>query len=633
MAIARTEYSLDSSTVPFEPTWVAELPGSTDKNMERAVCFEGSPYRAAPYPHSGGFCYFSGLTADATLRKFIVPPDLAVTRSSKDESAMWSIIIGTPHSPFDSPQDPTKKITPMRGGLQWANASSPKDPRLCRNRKSPHDSRPVVLLTPWNNPKSLKHWAVTSFSTFSLQRHLKSAFGLRPLTNIIDRRHEEPCSWVNTTRHILTIELAKTGVQAFNEIPFARGASVPAWATGCFDAVVVAIGAGHTYDPTWFLDRTDALALRTLFAKSIRNKRKFKSIQFDARGPDTDIITVLATKAYPHGDADLELDLLSSSFGGRVQTMSFTILERQKRNIGNIDDLVKALKAHEPTATPNGRVDCGLFQGECDGQWRATDVLKLRMESLSALEQVRPMLSSHVFVVPHGAGNTHGSVMPPCSLVIEILPFNYPQLSFITPLTSSGHIFLQLYETTPTGNLVMARSVFNELCRKKLRIVDNSTAYADVPGFSCLYCKKCEKTAKSKPVMNVSEKLFLHLVDHGNYLRRRCLANFPHTEFLEHRASITLAGRTYFQRKQKPMAPQEAWRYHFDIPTIASSRPPGGRVSFAERPAPVLDPPSCLQGHSHTASRKRDGEACAFFPPQERDSGMLMEAYSRLLRQ
>ena len=539
---------------------------------------------------------------------------------------MWSMILGSGQSPFKGDPLPRsgeapKKINPMRGGLQWTNATSPADPRLCRNRDQGAARRPVVLLTPWNNPSSLKHWAVSAFATFSLQRHLEKAFGLRSLTHVIDRQVEPSCPWVNTTRNLLLSELTKTGVKTLDDIPFAKGREVPSWATGCFDAVMVGIGAGHTYDPTWLLDRNDALALRTLYAKAIRKELR-GSVQLGRRKSDAQTLEALATRAYPEGDPGLEKSLLEkTSFTASKQALSITILQRQKRNIGNIDELARALEGHDPARASKGRVKCGLFGGECDRQWRAKDVVKLRMESLSALEQVRPMLSSHVFVVPHGAGNTHGTVMPPCSLVVEVLPFNYPQLSFITPLTSSGQMFLQLYETTPTGNLIMAKSVFNDFCRNKLGITDNRTAYADVPGLKCLYCKKCEKSAKARPVMNVSIDLFLQLMDHGAHLRRRCLANYPHTEFVEHRASILKAGQTYFMREQKPMAPQEAWRYHFDIPTIASSRRPLAETTLAEGA-----PPSCLAQYPHERAGARPH--CNLYPPTERSVSELQQLYN-----
>ena len=45
-----------SSTVPFEPTWVAELPGLQIKIWNVPYVLKARWYRAA-IPHSGGFCF------------------------------------------------------------------------------------------------------------------------------------------------------------------------------------------------------------------------------------------------------------------------------------------------------------------------------------------------------------------------------------------------------------------------------------------------------------------------------------------------------------------------------------------------------------------------------------------------
>ena len=46
---------------------------------------------------------------------------------------------------------------------------------------------------------------------------------------------------------------------------------VPSWAQQCFNGVAVGIGAGHSIDPLWFLDRRDNLELRRVLARAVLN--------------------------------------------------------------------------------------------------------------------------------------------------------------------------------------------------------------------------------------------------------------------------------------------------------------------------------------------------------------------------
>ena len=74
-----------------------------------------------------------------------------------------------------------------------------------------------------------------------------------------------------------------------------------------------------------------------------------------------------------------------------------------------------------------------------------------KMEKLNATEQISSFVGAsgpNVFIVPHGAGTTHVSYLEPCSVVIEVVPYNYPQYSFMMPTLRSGSFMLYMIEST-----------------------------------------------------------------------------------------------------------------------------------------------------------------------------------------
>lgn len=75
------------------------------------------------------------------------------------------------------------------------------------------------------------------------------------------------------------------------------------------------------------------------------------------------------------------------------------------------------------------------------------------MEGMSAPDQLRTWMDGpNLLVVPHGAGSTHASYLPPCSVVLEVMPNMYPQFSFLVPTLRSGGFMLYLLEASAIGN-------------------------------------------------------------------------------------------------------------------------------------------------------------------------------------
>ena len=128
------------------------------------------------------------------------------------------------------------------------------------------------------------------------------------------------------------------------------------------------------------------------------------------------------------------------------------IVNRKTRSIGNPHELGDAIQKSAPTK----RV-CAPFPADfganCDMDWHAESVEIVKMEDLSARGQIRTVLDGpNVLVVPHGAGTVHATYLQPCSVVIEVMPYGYPQWSFTAPTMRSGSYILYLAETTALGN-------------------------------------------------------------------------------------------------------------------------------------------------------------------------------------
>lgn len=615
---APEETVYDTHKPPFAPTYLARRPQHQGGGDETVRCYEATPFRAEPFPRSGGFCYITGLTVapssdqgneEASL-KYLLPPDLVVERSAGRDSLMFGSALGV-DTLFEQTDREHATAGLMRGLLRFKNASSPSDPHLCRNRPNgAEQNRPVVLLTPFDAANSLKHWAVTMFAATSLQLHLERDFGLRNITHVIDRTQKQPTPWVALTRAVLHPFLSSTGVrEVIDEVPFfaveraQRDAArmreqqkklkkkdkkhklmkgkkkkhgdevnipaLPSWMHGCFDAVMVGLGGGHTFPPLWMLDRQDAVVIRSLYANHVLAEARALATRPHSRGGASTKAKYGSTEADDRRRAEMVHMAANSEHLGLAheegpQKLHILLLEREKRTISNTLPIAKALTAHSPGAFP--QVPCGLMDGACDYSWVAESVSVVKFEDLTASQQIINVLGSNVFIVPHGAGTTQASLLPACSIVIEVLPFDYPQLSFLVPTNRAGSILLYMYETTPRGVPALRKSA--EACGRPQELL------TEMSGFDCLRCKSCEKVAKKDALFNVSVPLLLELVHHGAHLRKQCLVDFPETEHSMSHQALMLAARGFFAQRRVPVAYQELWPYHHRITPFAVVKGP-----------------------------------------------------------
>jgi len=255
------------------------------------------------------------------------------------------------------------------------------------------------------------------------------------------------------------------------------------------------------------------------------------------------------------------------------------IMNRRKRRLGNVDEISRAISADELEPLRSRR-RCMPLAGECDLGWSLSWVRQTQMEGMSAAEQIRTWLDGpNVVIVPHGAGSTHATYLPPCSIVIEVVPNMYPQFSFLVPTMRSGSHMLYMYEASCLGN----------------------------PHLTCLNSSSGNsRVARGDPIMQVHTPLLLQLLHRGAAIRRRCLAHYPQIELMPHERLVQGCVRVCVcvcvcpsptQPPRIPLAPpthhmqvalarlgqyrvweaipqlkaaQEAIQYHQAIPTIAT---------------------------------------------------------------
>ena len=489
----------------LQPDWQAVSPSTGT----RILCFTPNMLRASPWPKSGGFCYFEGIRADPKSQAIMLPSDFQLKThhpnldSEAQRSLPWRSILGR----VDMGNGVAMSAT--RGGMRFINVSV-NDPRLCDNRQRVKDNPPKmrVQLTPLGDPKSLPHWSVAMFAAFSLQLHLSNDFGLPSLTHVFANDHGKGSyDWVTFLRETLS---KSAGLTVLDTPLHIAGHDKWSQLRECFDGTVVGIGAGYSYDPLWFLAPTDVLQLRRVLAQALIKK--------GVLGDDSGGLQGIAKRK------------MSAAIAALVDRdpveLHVHVMNRVKRSIGNVAELADAIRFS--SSNPMLRKCVSGFSGECDLSWRAT-VETTNMEQLSAVQQISSYVgasSPNIFIVPHGAGTTHVSYLEPCSVVIEVVPYNYPQYSFMMPTLRSGSFMLYMVESTALGNPSLH-------CPRPFR---NNASYPYpfthfVPA-SCLKESACKRTARGNPTLHADPELVLQLIHRGAYLRRRCLAHFPNIEFL-----------------------------------------------------------------------------------------------------
>lgn len=577
----------------LQPEWTLISPASG----VQIKCYFANLFRAAPWPKSGGFCYFHNIKADAASAALLLPDDFVLaprTPHPMDDNAARKVVVGEGAHKWGTEDHAEQKwgqvigrglssvlgntfydASGMRGGLAFKNVSA-TDPRLCPSHAR---SDKTVLMTPMGDPTSMKHWAVSAMAAFSLNLHLKHDFGLPHLTHMLAGHSNRTGqnAWVDFMRSALP-RAAGVEVLPGNTLNEKITSSkrkeallpkrVPGWAQQCFDGVIVGVGAGHSIDPLWLLDRSDTLRLRRTLARAILAYASPAAAPVaNAKAPPS---TPPRKSLTPPQTASLRV-LAETSIAKAKRLVQQTdatqlnvlIVNRKKRRLGNAPEIVEALKAD--VAAKEGRTCSGLA-GECDLSWRLSSINHTRMEGASAAEQVRTWLDGpNVVIVPHGAGSTHATYLPPCSVVLEVVPNMYPQFSFLVPTMRAGVHMLYLYEASTVGN----------------------------PMLSCLNTSKptsgrsFARLARNNPVMTVDTSLLVQMVHRGSFLRKRCLANFPNIEFNPHerllQTGLAKAGaKRHWATIPRMVAPQEAIGAHFDVPIIATG--PGVTKALADAP-------------------------------------------------
>lgn len=578
-------------TPHLQPDWLASSPSSAFK----IACYFANMYRTAPWPKSGGFCVFLNAKADPTSQALMLPDDLILTRPTprwdevKDDGSdfkdatnrKWNQVFGVPWSQVI--ENTYADGNGMRGDLRFKNVSS-KDPRLCRAPKSyaEREGMRTVLLTPMGNPLSMKHWAVSVFAAFSLNQHLRRAYGLPRLTHLLSG------GWNGTSRNAWVQFMQSSLPPAMGNVHVTPGtalnerqtsskdrtkrlpAVVPKWSQQCFNGIIVGIGAGHSIDPLWMVDRTDALRLRKALARSLIKMDTEKTSpppppppsQFGAKSFSLPQKPASATAASSHASV-FSVSAAGSSSLRRIATESLQqakqavrsanpsqlkvlIVNRKKRKLANVPQLIDAIRSD--AAAPERR-GCASLAGECDLSWKLESIRDTFMEGMRATDQIRTWLDGpNVVVVPHGAGSTHATYLPPCSVVIEVVPNMYPQFSFLVPTLRSGSYMLYLYETSVIGN-------------PQLACINTSIGKTRI--------------ARGDPAMHVHPPLLVQLLHRGAALRKRCLANYPSIEYNPHERMqqnglAFMASGYRGMNIPRMLSPQEAIGYHSIVPIIAT---------------------------------------------------------------
>lgn len=593
---------------PLQPDFSLESRGSG----VRISCYFANLYRAAPWPKSGGFCFLRNIVASAEHNAILLPDDLRIVPRAphpaddpepQNYDAKWSHVLGAKLSTVLA--NTFADASGMRGGLRFKNVSA-GDPELC-SLADARPSRRTVLLTPLGDPTSMKHWAVAAFAAFSLHLHLKADYGLPRLTHLLggSSNRSGVNAWVDFMRAALPPAIGATVLpgNALNEKVTSskrkeglRPPRVPAWAQRCFNGVIVGVGGGHSVDPMWLLDRTDTLRLRRTLARHIL------AVTSTPRTP----LRAASPLGASHRASLRTLAQQSMSRAKRAvreadpAALRVLLVNRKRRRIGNAEDIVNALT--RDAAAPERRT-CAPLSGACDLSWRVASINHTRMEGASAAEQVRTWLDGpNVVIVPHGAGSTHATYLPPCSVVIEVVPNMYPQFSFLVPTMRAGVHMLYLYEASALGNQPL----------------------------TCLGGKDAGRTrlARADPVMHVHTPMLLQLMHRGAHLRKRCLAHFPDVEYNPHERILqtslaTSAASSHFKHLPRLLGAQEALQFHAVIPTVATG--PGvtaARARSAESRAALTAAWPCRTHMNHGV-----GAPAACLPTPVR-SPQVLQAYA-----
>ena len=520
---------------PLRPSW--RVTTRKGKGSTRLGCWEQNVFRAAPWPKTGGFCFLHNVRADKQTGAILLPKSL--TPSTTDMSGAKSIFAA--HMP--DILNGTRAVDHQRGSVRFTKVED-DNPGLCNAHQT---AARTVLITPVRAQSSLKHWAVTVLAAFSLNRHLQSTFALPPLTHLV----HAPTDGKAATKWSVAFWRALTRAKALppGALSSFRGPGMPspAWAAeSCFNAIFVGIGGGHTMDPLWVLDRTDILALRSILALEVGLPR----------------LASLTREA--------AIQSVKTSDPAALRVL---IVNRKTRSIGNPHELGDAIQKSAPTK----RV-CAPFPADfganCDMDWHAESVEIVKMEDLSAHGQIRTVLDGpNVLVVPHGAGTVHATYLQPCSVVIEVMPYGYPQWSFTAPTMRSGSYILYLAETTALGNPALT-------CQKpKSSLLNSTCAVTGLHPRDKASWGPCHFIARAKPVMQVDPAMLLQLVHRAAHLRRSCMINYPEIELLPHEVMMKQALLKMSERHARvttssglPLvyAGQEAWQLHVPVPMIAT---------------------------------------------------------------
>ena len=516
---------------PLRPSWLA----TARKGSTRLGCLEENVFRAAPWPKTGGFCYLHNVRADHQTGAILLPKSL--TPSTINMSGARSIFGA--HMP--EILNGTRAVDHQRGSVRFTQVED-DNLGLCNARQT---AARTVLITPVRAQSSLKHWAVTVLAAFSLNRHLQSTFALPPLTHLVHAPTDGKAAtaWsVAFWRALTRAKALPPGAYLLSVVLVGRRQRGRRRAASMPSLWLVGIGAGHTSDPLWVLDRTDILALRSILALEVG----------------------LSRLASLTREAAIQRVKVSDPTALRV-----LIINRKTRSIGNPQELADAIQNTVPTE----RV-CAPFPANfgvnCDLDWHAESAKIVKMENLSAHEQIRTVMDGpNVLVLPHGAGTVHARYLQPCSVVIEVMPYGYPQWSFTAPTMRSGSYILYLAETTALGNPALTcKKAPNSTTCAETRLHSGSTAW-----------KRCHREARGNPVMQVDPAMLLQLVHRAAHLRRSCMIHYPEIELLPHEVMMKQALRQMSVRHARvtsssglPLvyAGQEAWQLHVPVPMIAT---------------------------------------------------------------
>lgn len=361
---------------------------------------------------------------------------------------------------------------------------------------------------------------------------------------------------------------------------------VPHWAQQCFNGVIIGIGGGHSVDPLWMLDRGDALHLRRVLARAVLSSTAAASM------PTQQSMAMHRLVEQSDKQATREED---------PAALRVLIVNRRKRRIGNVNELVRAIR-HDADSPLQRR--CLPLSGACDLGWHVHSIQHTLMEGMSAPEQVAMWLGGpNVVIVPHGAGSTHATYLPPCSVVIEVIPNMYPQFSFLIPTMRAGSHMLYLYETSALGN----------------------------PHLTCLNSSSgVARVARGDPVMHVHAPLLLQLIHRGAALRRRCLAHYPEIEFYPHERMMQvglakLGAASRWASIPRLKGAQEAIQYHHAVPTIATG--PGVTNAQAQTVSSLAAREAFRSCHTYMQHGARAGHECT---PTMLEPRAILQAYAAL---